>query len=72
VGCAKAILENSQVPLSHYLVITDVGIEKNKNFNLERSEIDHVKNAVKKIVAGKEAPTATKATSGGACSCSSC
>ena len=28
VGCAKAILENVQVPMKHYLVITDEGIER--------------------------------------------
>ncbi len=49
VGCAKAILKNIQVPLKHYLVITDEGIEKNKNFKLERSDIDRVKAAVKRI-----------------------
>ena len=50
VGCAKAILENARVPMKHYLVITDEGIEKNKNFNLERADIDRVKAAVKRIV----------------------
>ena len=32
VGCSKAILENAAVPLKNYLVVTDLGIEKNKNF----------------------------------------
>jgi len=49
-GCAKAILENAQVPMKHYLVITDEGIEKNKNFFLERADIDRVKAAVKRVV----------------------
>ncbi len=35
VGCAKAILEKAQVPLKTYLVLTDLGIEKNKNFDLD-------------------------------------
>jgi uncharacterized metal-binding protein len=50
VGCAKAILENGQVPMEHYLVITDEGIEKNKNVNLQRADIDSVKAAVKRVV----------------------
>lgn len=47
VGWAKAILEQAQVPLMYYLVLTEEGIEKNKNFSLERADIDRVKAAVK-------------------------
>jgi uncharacterized metal-binding protein len=50
VGCAKAILEQAEVPLKHYLVLTEEGIEKNKNFKLERANIDAVKEAVKRVV----------------------
>ena len=50
IGCAKAILENARVSLKHYLVITDEGIEKNKNFSLERIDVDRVKAAVKRVV----------------------
>jgi uncharacterized metal-binding protein len=56
VGCAKAILENVQVPMKHYLVITDESIEKNKNFNLQRADIDRVKAAVKRVVS-QSSPT---------------
>ena len=48
-GCAKAVLEHAEVPIKKYLVLTDLGIEKNKDFNLNREEIDSVKNAVKKL-----------------------
>ncbi|WP_372682886.1 putative zinc-binding protein [Desulfosarcina sp.] len=48
VGCAKAILEQAQVPLKNYIVLTEAGIEKNKNFTLNRSDIDRAKSAVKK------------------------
>ncbi|MGD9210798.1 MAG: putative zinc-binding protein [Desulfobacteraceae bacterium] len=48
-GCAKAVLEKAQVPLKHHLVLTDEGIEKNKNFDPERSDIDKVKAAVKRV-----------------------
>ncbi len=56
VRCVKAILENAQVPMKHYLVITDKGIEKNKNFNLDRADIDRVKAAVKRVVS-QSSPT---------------
>ena len=48
IGCAKAILEHAEVPIKDYLVLTALGIEKNKDFNLRRVEIDKVKEAVKK------------------------
>ncbi len=70
VGCAKAILENPQVLMKHYLVITDEGIEKNKNFSLERSDIDCVKTAVKRVVS--QSSPADGATSLVGCGCKSC
>ncbi len=56
VGCAKAILELAEVPVKHYLVLTDEGIEKNKNFNLDRTEVERIKAAVKRVVSEKTAP----------------
>jgi len=47
VGCAKGVLEQAQVPLRGYLVVTALGIEKNKDMNLKREEIDQVKEAVR-------------------------
>jgi len=70
VGCAKAILENAQVPMKHYLVITDEGIEKNKNFNLDRADIDRVKTAVKRI-ASQSSPVDGAPPAVG-CGCKSC
>jgi len=49
VGCAKAILANAQVPNPNYLVLTDLGIEKNKNFNLDAVDVQKVKDAVKNL-----------------------
>lgn len=72
MGCAKAILEDIHVPLKHYLVITDEGIEKNKNLQLERSDIDRVKAAVKRI-ADKKEPSAAPETKGvSGCGCTEC
>jgi uncharacterized metal-binding protein len=47
VGCAKAIIEHAEIPLRHYLVLTDLGVEKNKNFTLDRQLIERAKDAVK-------------------------
>jgi uncharacterized metal-binding protein len=59
VGCAKAILEHAEVSLKHYLVVTDLGIEKNKDFDLKKEDIEKVKAAVKKTAGtgGKKAST---------------
>jgi uncharacterized metal-binding protein len=43
------VLEQAQVPLRGYLVITSLGIGKNKDLNLIREEIDRVKQAVKDL-----------------------
>lgn len=47
VGCAKAILENAEIPAKNYLVLTQLGIEKNKDFNLKADDIQKVKTAVR-------------------------
>jgi uncharacterized metal-binding protein len=47
VGCAKAILEEAKVPLKSYVVVSDLGIEKNHQFNLKPEDIHAVKNAVR-------------------------
>ena len=49
VGCAKAILEKTEVPLKYYIALTDLGIKKNKDFNLKHHEVQRVKKEIKKI-----------------------
>ena len=51
VGCTKAILEHAQIPVKNHVIITDLGIEKNKDLNLKESEINEVKKAVKQVYA---------------------
>ena len=46
MGCAKAILKHADVPLKNYIVVTELGIEKNKDFNLKEADIRKVKDAV--------------------------
>ena len=54
VGCSRGILAQAEVPLKNYLVLTDIGIEKNKNFVLAREDIEKTKQAVKaKLSEGK-------------------
>ena len=53
VGCAKAILEHAEVPIKSYVVLTDLGIEKNKDFNLKKDEILQAKTAIRKICESK-------------------
>jgi len=54
VGCAKAILEHAEIPIKDYLVLTDLGMEKNKNFDLKADEIQKVKDAVKEVCGPKQ------------------
>lgn len=73
VGCAKAILNQNQVPLRHYLVLTNEGIEKNKNFNLHRDDIEQVKAAVKRVANQNSSAAPCSPTIGGcACGCTIC
>jgi uncharacterized metal-binding protein len=69
VGCAKAVLEMAGVPLQHYLVVTETGIEKNKNFNLERAEIDQVKLSVQRVVYENKRSELGPADVAGGCNC---
>ncbi len=54
VGCIRAILEHAEVPLGDYVVLTELGIEKDMNSNLETADIEKVKQAVRKGI--KNAP----------------
>jgi len=49
VGCAKAILDHAEIQTKNYLVLTELGIEKNKDFNLKAEEIQKVKTAIKSV-----------------------
>jgi len=51
LGCARATLEKAEVPMKGYVVLTDLGIEKNKDFNLKQEELQKVKEAIKAAVA---------------------
>jgi uncharacterized metal-binding protein len=46
LGCIRAILEHAEVPLGKYIVLTELGFEKNMNTILEEADIERVKQAV--------------------------
>ena len=67
VGCAKAILAQAEVPLENYLVVTDLGIEKNKDFNLKDDDVAKVKLAVRAACSKQSAEKETAATESAGC-----
>ncbi len=72
VGCVKAILNHAEIPIKNYLVLTDLGIEKNKDFQLKKEDLEKVKTAVKESAAGNTASANGELfskTSSGSCCC---
>jgi uncharacterized metal-binding protein len=69
VGCAKAILENAAIQNYNYIVLTDLGIEKNKNFNLSDDDVRKVKEALRAACGGRQTAAAFGRTpaKGGCC-----
>ncbi|MBI4774058.1 MAG: putative zinc-binding protein [Deltaproteobacteria bacterium] len=67
VACAKATFEQADVPLRGYLVITDLGIEKNKDFNLKPEDLARVKQAVRDAAKSQTSAAAGEATSNCCC-----
>ena len=67
VGCAKAILEHTKIPMKSYIVVTDLEIEKNGDFNLRKEDIQKVKEAVRHACSQK-LPVFPMAETG-SCSC---
>jgi uncharacterized metal-binding protein len=53
VGCAKAIFKEAGVALRGHVVLTELGIAKNKDFSLKRDEIEQVKEAAKQASRGQ-------------------
>jgi uncharacterized metal-binding protein len=53
----------AEVPIKSYLVLTDLGIEKNKDFDLKREQLEEVKIAVKQACVQQQ-PILSKSESG--------
>ncbi len=64
VGCARAILEHVEVPIKAYLVLTDLGIEKNRDFKLRKEEVQKVKEAIKEACGGEQPVRAAAVANG--------
>ncbi|MDF1592063.1 MAG: putative zinc-binding protein [Desulfobacterales bacterium] len=56
VGCAKAILDHAEIPIKNYVLITDLAIEKNKDFNLKDEDVRKVKDAVRRAYINRTVP----------------
>jgi uncharacterized metal-binding protein len=69
VACAKGILEQAEVPVRGYLVLTELGIQKNKKLNLNREEVEKVKQAVRDLSGSSYGGGATGQTEPGTCTC---
>lgn len=69
IGCAKAVLEQAQVPLQAHLVVTGLGIEKNKDFSLRREDIEKVKEAAKEKCSPRQASPFITLKAGAASCC---
>ena len=54
VGCAKAILKNVDIQNYNYIVLTDLGIEKNKNSSLRAEDVGKVKDTVRTACSGQQ------------------
>ena len=66
IGCAKAILDHAGVPVKSYLVVTDVGIDKNHDLNLEEEDVQKVKEAIREVC-NQEQPVIPMAETGRSC-----
>lgn len=48
VACAKKLFEHAQLPVSDYIMVTDLDIKKSYDFNLSQEDIARVCGEVKK------------------------
>lgn len=68
MGCARAIFDHAAVPIKEYLVLTELGIEKNKDFNLKAEDLLNVKEAVKSCGGSLSAQTGAGISTSSCCS----
>lgn len=62
VGCAKKALENIGVKPTRYVLLTEMGMEKNKNLDLDETEVSSLMQAM-------ASQPAAGATPGEGCGC---
>jgi len=48
IGCAKALLKHLNIPVKNYIIVTkELGITKNKDFDLKTEHIEKLKEFIK-------------------------
>jgi uncharacterized metal-binding protein len=66
VGCAKAILEKAGVPLKSYVVVTDLGVKKDHDLDLNPKDTGMVKEVVRQAC-GEPQPARSVSISPNSC-----
>ena len=49
-GCGKSALEDAGIKADHYVVVTDLGIEREMKIEFSDEEVDKVLNEAKKVI----------------------
>jgi uncharacterized metal-binding protein len=47
IGCGKKIMDANRVPIDRYLIVTELGIDKTHELDIENSDIETVVQEVK-------------------------
>jgi uncharacterized metal-binding protein len=72
VGCAKGILDHAGIEPAAHIVLTREGLEKNKNLNLIKEDVEAAKRAIKIGLDSKRFEKGAACTAGpatGGCDC---
>ena len=48
IGCARKIMEANLIPVDRYVIVTELGIDKTHDLDIEDSDIETVVNEVKR------------------------
>ena len=48
VGCGKKIMDANNVPVDRYIIVTELGIDKTHDFEIDEQEIGTVTKAIKR------------------------
>ncbi|MDD1685134.1 MAG: putative zinc-binding protein [Methanoregula sp.] len=48
IGCAKKIMDANLIPIDRYVIVTELGIDKTHDFDVDDSDLETVVEAVKR------------------------
>lgn len=54
VACAKKVVNHVGLKITHYIDVSEQGIEKNKNFDIPKEIIEAVATRIKSLIQGNE------------------